>query len=248
MATAVPNAAASPTSDPSEDVPEVGDTARRLLLGATAVRILFAAIAVPLAPALYRDSPLALVALRPTKEVLAFAGFQIRRGELAPVEVAVASIPLALLGVWVMFGLGRAYLCGLRTGDDELPGLAGRVLPRKKVSELCELLGRKGVKVIVLGRLAAFPSSLLAAAAGGSGMAPRTFLVADTVGFVVSATAVTAAGWALGAAYERSGPWVTGVGVVVAAGLAVALGRWLRRGDGQPADEAEADASSGRGA
>jgi hypothetical protein len=38
------------------------------------------------------------------------------------------------------------------------------------------------------------------------------------------------AGYALGAAYKRAGPWLTAVGVVVLLGLLVGVGRWLKRG------------------
>jgi membrane protein DedA with SNARE-associated domain len=77
--------------------------------------------------------------------------------------------------------------------------------------------------------LAAFPSALLAASAGASGMAPGKFLPADALGAALSIAEVVVAGYVLGAAYKRAGPWLTAVGVAVLIGLLVAVGRWLRR-------------------
>ena len=63
------------------------------------------------------------------------------------------------------------------------------------------------------GRLAAFPSTLMAAAAGASGVPPREFLPADTAGALVSMGALLGVGYVLGEAYEEAGPWITAVGV-----------------------------------
>jgi membrane-associated protein len=91
------------------------------------------------------------------------------------------------------------------------------------------LLEERGSSVVFFGRLAAFPSTLMAAAAGASGVPPREFLPADTAGALVSMAALLGAGYALGEAYEAAGPWITAAGVVVLAGLLVVLGRALLR-------------------
>jgi membrane protein DedA with SNARE-associated domain len=83
----------------------------------------------------------------------------------------------------------------------------------------------------VLGRLAAFPSALLAAAAGASDLKPRRFLPADLAGAMLSFAEVLAAGFLLGDAYEDAGPWITALGVAVLVVLIVLLGRWIRRVD-----------------
>src|SRR5688500_11598398 len=61
--------------------------ARMMLLFAAAVRVGLGILAIPLAPRLYREHYLALVLLRPTKEVLLGAGFHIRLGNLNVLEV-----------------------------------------------------------------------------------------------------------------------------------------------------------------
>lgn len=197
----------------------------RLLLWLAAVRVLVSLTAIPLAAVLFADHFVTLVLLRPTKEVLLAGGFQLRRHEVALLALAVAAVPLLLVGVWHFFALGRLY----GTELDGLPRWARRILPKKRIEAICAVLTKRGAPLVVLGRLAAFPSSLVAAAAGASDMPLRTFLLADTLGAVLSFGVVVGAGFALGEAYEHAGPWITALGVAALAALAVTFGRWLRK-------------------
>jgi len=201
---------------------------RGVLLSLAVTRAVFAAIAIPLAPLLYDDHLVELVGLRPTKEVLLFSGFQMREGEVTLLPVVLAAIPIAVFGVWLFYVLGRAYARELHDGD--LPELAARLLPPERVEALSKLLDEKGSRVVVLGRLAAFPSVLLAAAAGASGMEPRRFLPADAAGALLSIAEVLVAGYVFGEAYKRAGTWITVFGVVVLFALLFFVGRALRRG------------------
>ncbi|HVF31510.1 MAG TPA: VTT domain-containing protein [Acidimicrobiales bacterium] len=201
---------------------------RTPLLWLAAVRAVLGIAAIPLAPFLYREHFAVLVLLRPTKEVLLAAGFLIRRGDVNPVVVVLAALPLAIGAVWQFFFLGRAFAEELRSGEG-MPRLAQRLLPPKRVKQLCGALDRKGTRLIFLGRLATFPSSLLAAAAGTSGMETRRFLLADLAGALVGIAEVLVAGYLLGEAYEEAGPWITAVGVVALLGMLFVLGRSLTR-------------------
>lgn len=201
---------------------------RPALLWLAAVRSVLGVAAIPLAPFLYREHFAVLVLLRPTKEVLLAAGFLIKRGDVNPLVVVVASLPLAIGAVWQFYFLGRGFSEELRSGDG-LPKLAQRLLPPDRVKKLCGALDRKGSRLVVLGRLATFPSSLLAAAAGASGMRPGKFLPADLVGAFVGITEVLVAGYLLGQAYKAAGPWLTAVGVVALLGMLFVLGRSLTR-------------------
>jgi undecaprenyl-diphosphatase len=169
-----------------------------------------------------------LVLLRPTKEVFLFAGFQLREGDVSLPVAVVAALPLLLAGVWLFFALGRAFSDDLDRAD--LPGIAGRVLPKRRLDHLREVLDDRGMRVVFLGRLAAFPSSLMAATAGAAGVAWKDFLIADTAGALVSLAVVLGVGYGLGEAYDEGGAWVTGGGVVALVGLAVVLGRALSSG------------------
>jgi membrane protein DedA with SNARE-associated domain len=182
-------------------------------------------VAIPLVPFLYREHAAALVALRPSKEVLLFEGFAVERGSVYLPVVVLAALPLLLVAVWAFFGLGRAYGDQLTTA--ELPGLAGRFLPAARIRQLQDALADDGARLVFLGRLAAFPSTLVAAAAGASGMPWRTFLVADGTGALVSLGALLTIGYALEDAYEDAGPWLTGGGLAVLAAGVVLLGRSL---------------------
>ncbi|HEX9969304.1 MAG TPA: VTT domain-containing protein, partial [Acidimicrobiales bacterium] len=192
------------------------------------VRTLLGLVAVPLAPALYRGHFVVLVLLRPTKEVLLAGGFLIRQGDVSLWPVLAAAVPLAVLGVWLLYAVGRAYADELQDGE-ALPRWAQRVLPPDRVQAMCRVLDRRGPLVVVLGRLAAFPSAALAAGAGASGMEPRRFLPADALGAVLSVAEVLLAGFVLGAAYKQAGPWVTVIGLAVLVALLVLLGRRLQQ-------------------
>jgi membrane protein DedA with SNARE-associated domain len=200
---------------------------RVVLLALGVARGALSLAAIPLVPFLYRDHFLVLVLLRPTKEVLLAAGFQIRRGELHVVETYLAAAPILLAGVWVFFWLGRAFAGPLR-GGGELPGPAGRILPRRRIEEIRGVLDQRGPVVVFLSRIAAFPTTVAAAAAGAAGLGARRYLTADGLGAVLSLSAMLLIGYGLGAAYERAGPWVTGAGAAVTVGLLVLVGRWLR--------------------
>lgn len=195
------------------------------------VRAVLGVAAIPLVPFLYREHFVVLVLLRPTKEVLLAAGFFIRRGEVNLALVVLAATPLAILSVWHFYYLGRAYSEEIRSGEG-LPRPAERLMPPQRINKLCGVLERKGRRLVFVGRLASFPSTLLGAAAGASRMGPRAFLPADLAGAVVSVAEVLAAGYLLGAAYKQAGPWLTGLGVVLLLGLLLVMGRALARDGG----------------
>lgn len=198
------------------------------MLWLAAGRAALGIIAIPLAPALYRDHFVVLVLLRPSKEVLLAAGFLVRDGRVHLLPVLLAATPLAILGVWHFFVLGQAWAKEIND-DKGLPRFAQRVLPPKRIKALTKVLDKKGVMVVLLGRLAAFPSTLIAAAAGASRMKPRRFFAADGLGGLLSIAEVLVAGYLFGAAYKTAGKGITAIGIVVFVGLLVAFGRWLSR-------------------
>jgi membrane protein DedA with SNARE-associated domain len=202
---------------------------RTPLLVLAGVRAVLAIAAIPLAPFLYEEHFVLLVLLRPTKEVLLAAGFAIKRGDADLLAVLAAAVPLAIVAVWHSYVLGRAYAKEIQSGEG-LPRFADRVLPPKRIKQLCGALDERGKRMIFLGRLATFPSSLLGVAAGTSGMKGRQFFPADLAGALVGITEVLVAGYALGAAYRRAGPWLTAVGVAALLGMLFVLGHALKTG------------------
>jgi membrane protein DedA with SNARE-associated domain len=200
---------------------------RKWLLGLAVVRMAIGLIAIPLAPFLYREHFVVLVLMRPTKEVLLAGGFLWRLDRLDPIPLVAASLPLAVLGVWQFYYLGRQYADKIASG--KLPGLAGRVLRPDRIKTMQRLLKRKGPRLVFLGRLAAFPSTVVATAAGSGDMPSRKFLPADGAGATLSIVEVVGAGFLLGETYDEAGPWITAVGVAVLVAVAVIVARFLRR-------------------
>lgn len=206
---------------------------RRILIVLAVLRGILAAAAIPLAPFLYERHFLWLVLMRPTKEVFLFGAFLARSTEEPSLllKVAAAGFPLLVAGVWLFYYLGRMYSKEIQKGD--LPGISGRVLPTERIKALAKVLKSKGAKLVFLGRLAAFPSSVVAATAGSSGMKSRQFLPADALGALASVVEVMTIGYVLGGFFDPEDPvvsWtVTGAGVLAAFGLMFLLGRYLKR-------------------
>jgi membrane protein DedA with SNARE-associated domain len=200
-------------------------TRRKLLLGLAGLRAVLAIVAIPLAPALYRDHVALLVLLRPSKEVLLSAGYMLREGNISLISAVTAAIPLLVLAVWVFFGLGRAYRDELQ--DTDLPGIAGRLLPRKRIHQLCDALNDRGVPLIIVGRIASMPSTLVAAAAGSADVPFKRFAIADVTGAAISLAMMLGAGYLLGEARKTAGPWLTVAGAIALLSLMVLLGRRL---------------------
>jgi len=201
---------------------------RLWLVVLAAIRTILGIVAIPLAPVLYRKHFLVLVLLRPTKEVLLAGGFLLRQGKVNLAVLLAACIPLAILGVWHFYFLGRGYAKEIQSGT-AIPSFAGRLLPVKRIRKLCKVLDKRGTPIVVVGRLASFPSALLGAAAGASDMPAATFLPADLVGGLASIAEVIGAGYLLGEAYHDAGPWLTVVGVVALFALLIGVGRAVTR-------------------
>jgi membrane protein DedA with SNARE-associated domain len=212
---------------------------RPLLLALAALRGILAIVAIPLAPALLRDHLAVLVLLRPSKEVLLLAGYAIHRGDLNLGVTVAAALPLLVGAVWVFYFLGQAYADEI--DDADLPGIAGRLLPPRRITKLRDAVCDRGWPFVFLGRLASMPSTLVAAAAGGSEVEGRTFAIADLAGALTSLTAMLVVGSVLGEAYEHAGPWFTIAGGVVLLGVLALLGKQLT--DGGRARRAPAHAS-----
>lgn len=199
---------------------------RQILLGLGILRAVLYVAAIPLAPLLYEDDFLILVLLRPSKEVFVAAGFALRAGEVGFVELVVAALPLALLGVWLFFFLGREYSTEIR--GNRMSGIAGRLLRAEKINRAGKALKKKGERLIVLGRLAVLASTAVAAAAGTLKMPSPRFMRADAVGAALSFSVSLAAGYLLGETYERAGPWLTALASIALLALGILLARSLR--------------------
>ncbi|MBY5161017.1 DedA family protein [Salsipaludibacter albus] len=203
---------------------------KRPLLWLAVARYLVPIMAIPFAPALIPDQMVLLTLVRPGKEILLAAGGIYRtngNGEPDLLLLFLAFLPLMVGGVWVFFALGRAWQRELAA--DEGPQWLERLVPNDVLHQLQRLLEARGPMLAFLGRIAALPPTIMAAAAGTSNVDSRWYLVADFVGAIASFAITVGAGYALGEAYDRGGIWFTVIGVVL---LVVIIGwatTWLRR-------------------
>lgn len=204
-------------------------TTRRILLALGALRIAVAVIAIPLVPLWFKDHFLLLVFMRPTKELFLAGGFLVKRGDVDLIPLCLAAIPLSIFGAWLFYLLGRTYAKEIDAGN--LPKLAQKILDADKIKRFEKALDDKGTKLIFLGRLAVMSSAAVAAAAGAVRLAPKKFFPVDLAGGLLSIAYTVAAGYFLGEAYEKAGPWLTAVGVVAFMGFAYILGRALKEDD-----------------
>ena len=204
-------------------------TTRKILLALAGLRIAVGLIAIPLVPLWFKDHFLALVLMRPTKELFLAGGFLAKRGDVDLVLLCLAAIPLSIFGAWIFYFLGRSYAREIDKG--KLPKLAQKIMDPEKIKRFEKALDDKGPKLIFLGRLAVMSSAAVAGAAGAANMEPKKFFPVDLAGGLVSIAYTVTAGYFLGEAYEKAGPWITGVGVVAFMGFAYILGRALKDDD-----------------
>lgn len=200
---------------------------RTPLLWTAAVRVVLGLVAIPLAPFLYKEHFLILVLLRPTKEVFLAGGFLARQGDVDLLQILIAAIPLSLLGVWNFYLLGKAYAKEIQ--NDDLPGIADRLITPKRVKSFDKALDKKGPRLVFLGRMAVLSSAMVAAAAGATKMPGKEFYPIDALGGFCSFALATGAGYLLGHAYKEAGPWLTVIGAVAVIGFAFILGRQLKK-------------------
>lgn len=178
-----------------------------------------------------------LTLLRPGKEVLLIAGgFERTNGIPNLWLVFLAYVPGMVVAVWAFYGLGRAYQNELAEGDG--PAWLSRVVPPQRFRQAQRVIAKRGVTIAILGRVAALPPTILAAAAGTTPVNTVRYLAADLVGAVLSFGITVGVGYALGSAYESGGIWFTVVGVVV---LFVAINRFTAWLDEEGAEDVPLD-------
>lgn len=212
---------------PTEPSSVVAEHWRRFAVGIVVLRFAIPLAAIPLIPLLIVDRVPLLVLLRPQKEFLLLGGGQLRvRGEPDVWLLFAAYVPLMILAIWGFFLFGRAYGHRVRSGDG--PAWLHRAVPPQQLELAQRVLARRGPAILVLGRIAAMPPTVMAAAAGLSDLPWRRYLVADTVGALLAFTVAVSVGYALGRAYEEGGIWLTAGGVVMFLGLVLLLTRWIR--------------------
>jgi membrane protein DedA with SNARE-associated domain len=210
-----------------------GATAPPRLLQRVAISVAVARYAIPLAvipaiPFLIARGELALlVLLRPQKEFLLLAAAQLARTGAPSVALLFAAyVPLMIVAVWAFFVVGRMFRPALDAG--EAPRWLTRILPPAQLDVGRRVIARRGPLIAVMGRMAALPPTIMAAAAGASDVNGPRYLVADVVGALGSFALMVGAGLVLGEAYDEYGIWITVAGLMVLVALIALITRWVR--------------------
>ncbi len=227
------------TVEPTSNAPGVPASSpipnrwRRLSLLVVVLRFAIPLAAIPAIPYLLINNISLLVLLRPQKEFLLVGGGQSRfLGEPELAILFLAFVPLGLLSIPAFFVIGRAYQGALRTGDG--PDWLHRAIRPSQLEIAQRVIARKGPAIAILGRLAALPPTVLAAAAGVSDVSWRRYLAADAVGAVLAISLTLGAGYALGRTYQEGGIWLTVIGVTLFAVIILLLTYWIRREANRP--------------
>lgn len=220
-----------PTGDlPTHRAASTGVAARwrRLSLAIVVLRFAIPLAAIPAIPFLLINDISLLVLVRPQKEFLLVGGGQSRYlGEPELLTLVLAFLPLGLLVVPAFFVVGRAYQGALRSGDG--PAWLHRAIRPQQLELAQRVIARRGPAIAVLGRLAALPPTVLAAAAGVSDVSWRRYLAADAAGASLAIATTLAAGYALGRTYQEGGVWLTVIGVTLFGAVILLLTVWIRR-------------------
>ena len=208
---------------------------RRVAVSVAVLRYVIPLAVIPAIPFLIARGELALlVLLRPQKEFLILAAAQLARTGAPTVTLLLAAyVPLMIVAVWAFFIVGRMFRPALDAG--EAPRWLTRILPPQQLDVGRRVIARRGPLIAVMGRMAALPPTIMAAAAGASDVNGPRYLAADLVGALGSFALMVGAGLALGDAYDEYGIWVTAAGIAILIALIALITSWVRR-------EAERDA------
>jgi membrane protein DedA with SNARE-associated domain len=208
---------------------------RRVAVSVAVLRYVIPLAVIPAIPFLIARGELALlVLLRPQKEFLILAAAQLARTGAPTVTLLLAAyVPLMIVAVWAFFIVGRMFRPALDAG--EAPRWLTRILPPQQLDVGRRVIARRGPLIAVMGRMAALPPTIMAAAAGASDVNGPRYLAADLAGALGSFALMVGAGLALGDAYDEYGIWVTAAGIAILIALIALITSWVRR-------EAERDA------
>jgi membrane protein DedA with SNARE-associated domain len=177
----------------------------------------------------------ALVALEtifppiPSEVILPFAGFSAAQGDVNLVAAWVAATVGALLGAWLLYGIGAVV------GLERIAVLASkRWFPLFSATDLDRgdrFFDRHGDKVVLFGRCIPLVRSIVSVPAGIDRMPLVRFTALTALGSGVWNALFIGAGYQLGNRWERVETWIKpfSYGVVALLGLGVLVLIWRKR-------------------
>ncbi|WP_263119586.1 DedA family protein [Cellulomonas sp. RIT-PI-Y] len=159
----------------------------------------------------------------PSEVVLPVAGYVASQGQMSLGWAIVGATLGAVLGAWVLYGLGAWF------GRDRLRRWLDR-MPLMEVGDLDRAEGwftRHGGAAVLIGRCVPVVRSLVSIPAGLEKMSQPKFLLYTTLGSAVWNSALVTAGYVLGAQWEDVGHYSDYINYAVYAVIVVLLAKFV---------------------
>lgn len=160
----------------------------------------------------------------PSEAILPFAGFSAARGDINLVLAWVAATVGALVGAFVLYGVGRII------GYDRLQVLAQKrwfvLFSPNDLARGEKFFERHGDAIVLFGRCIPLVRSVVSVPAGWSKMPLGRFAVLTAIGSAIWNAVFIGLGYQLGDRWERVEGWVGPIGYVVLLALVGYVG-WL---------------------
>jgi membrane protein DedA with SNARE-associated domain len=160
----------------------------------------------------------------PSEAILPFAGFSAAEGDINAVLAWVAATIGALLGAYVLYGVGAVI------GTERLHVLAGKrwffLFGEADLARGERFFERHGQRIVFFGRFVPLVRSIVSVPAGAERMPLPRFTVLTAVGAGIWNAVFIAIGYQLGERWDRVEGWLEPIGYAVVALLALAL-VWL---------------------
>ena len=167
----------------------------------------------------------------PSEAILPFAGFSASTGEINAVAAWVAATIGALVGAYVLYGVGALI------GYDRLQVLAGKrwfiLFSESDLARGERFFERHGTAIVLVGRFIPLVRSIVSVPAGWSRMPLARFTLLTAIGAGIWNAVFITIGYQLGERWDRVEGWIEPIGYAVLAVIAASLGgrtiRKLRR-------------------
>lgn len=169
----------------------------------------------------------------PSEVILPFAGFSASRGDLDPVLAWVAATVGAVVGAWVLYGVGRLL------SYERVYDLAGKrwfvLFGQADLERGDRFFDRHGGAIVLAGRCVPLVRSVVSVPAGMEAMPLGRFTLLTAIGSGVWNALFIGLGYQLGERWEQVEHWVAPVSYAVVGLLVVVVGwlifRKIRTGD-----------------
>ncbi|MBI4941654.1 MAG: DedA family protein [Actinobacteria bacterium] len=161
----------------------------------------------------------------PSEVILPLAGYLAERGRMSLAAVLVAATVGAVVGSWVLYGVGA------RLGRERSAVMLSRLplVDREDVDGAIAWFDRHGPWAVLFGRLVPGVRSLVSLPAGASSMSLTRFTVLTTVGSLAWNAVLVGAGYALGTQWRTVERYAGVVDKVVYAAVVLSVGLFVVR-------------------